>query len=91
MSCGGNMMRTAFRPFAHLVDTAAEKWLAVESAAESEREAVRTEITGSFRIGDNPELTFHGQRFLLRIFRVEAPETADDEIQVEVHKISISN
>lgn len=85
-------MRTSFQPLAHLVDAAAEKWLAAESAAESDRLAVRSEITRAFRIGDNSELTFHGLRYLLRIARREGePGDGSHEFVVEVHEIALND
>jgi hypothetical protein len=45
MSCGGNMMRMSYQPLAHLVDAAAEKWLAVEHAPEREQRVISNEIT----------------------------------------------
>ncbi|MFW2403439.1 MAG: hypothetical protein ACN4GT_01650 [Gammaproteobacteria bacterium] len=92
MSCGGSMMRASMQPLAHLVDAAAETWLAVEAAPEAERSAVRATITGQFRIGDQPELTFHGRRYILRIFHAAAPRPTDSSvIDVEVHEIAINN
>lgn len=86
------MMRTSMQPLAHLVDAAAEQWLAAEKAPEPQRRVVREEITRSFRIGDKPELTFHGQRYLLRLFHVTASSTeASSELDIEVHEISINN
>lgn len=85
------MMRTSMQPLAHLVDAVAEKWVAVEDASEQKRRAVREEITQQFRIGDNPELTFHGQRYLLRVFRAVGTSPAgSSRIHVEVHEISIT-
>lgn len=79
------------QPLAHLVDAVAEKWVAVEDAPEAERSAVRAEITDTFRIGDQPELTFHGQRYLLRVFRVMGTSPAGSSgLHVEVHEISIT-
>jgi len=80
------------QPLAHLVDAVAEKWVAVEDAPEAERSAVRAEITDTFRIGDQSELTFHGRRYLLRIFRSVAPG-ADGvfRVNVEVHEVAINN
>lgn len=91
MGCGGSMLRTSMQPLAHLVDAAAEKWLAAEDASELKRRAVREEITQQFRIGDNRELTFHGQRYLLRVFRVVGTSPAgSSESHVEVHEISVN-
>jgi hypothetical protein len=92
MSCGGSMMRTNLQPLAHLVDAAAEKWLAVADAAEQNQQSVRDEITASFRIGDNPELTFHGLRYQLCISRIAI--THPDQSQafhVHVHEIVTDN
>ncbi|TDJ46107.1 MAG: hypothetical protein E2O50_00490 [Gammaproteobacteria bacterium] len=63
------MMRTNLQPLAHLVDAAAQKWLAVADATEHNQQSVRDEIAASFRIGDNPELTFHGLRYQFCISR----------------------
>jgi hypothetical protein len=91
MSCGGNMMRTSLQPLAHLVDAAAEKWLAAEHASEQERAIVRQEITQAFRIGDRSELTFHGLRYLLSIIRSdEEPPNQPQQFLIEVHQI-VSN
>lgn len=82
------MMRTSFQPLAHLVDAAAEKWLAVEHAPESERLVVSREITESFRIGDNTELTFHGLRYLLSIMR---SDDSSLRFRIEVHEIALND
>ena len=79
------MMRTSLQPLAHLVDAAAEKWLAVETATPAERDAVRRDIAGSFNIGDRDELTFHGRRFLLTVMRV--PEGGG--YTLDVHEIAL--
>ena len=85
-------MRTSFQPLAHLVDAAAEKWLAAEHVSAQERQIVRNEITQSFRIGDNPELTFHGLRFLLSVRRYEHTKAGrPQEFCVEVHEIVLNN
>lgn len=86
------MMRTSYQPLAHLVDAAAEKWLAFEHASEHEKLVVKNEITRAFRIGDNSELTFHGLRYLLTISHSEG-EHADrpQELLVEVHEIALNN
>ena len=76
-------MRASFRPLAGLVDAAAGKWLAAEGAQEDERALVRDEIIQAFRIGDNPELTFHGLRSLLRISR------QSQRFLIEVHEIAM--
>ena len=89
MSCGGNMMRTTFQPLAHLVDAAAEKWLAVEHLTGPERDAVRDEIGAAFCIGDRDELTFHGARYLLTISRNETDPTAACDIAV--HEIALND
>jgi len=83
------MMRTNLQPLAHLVDAAAEKWLAVEDAAEHEQLRVREEITSSFGIGDNPELTFHGLRYQLCISHVQ--EMQSQALLIQVHKIVTDN
>jgi hypothetical protein len=90
MSCGGNMMRTSFQPLAHLVDAAAEKWVAAENASEREQSAVRHEITNSFRIGDNFEMTFHGIKYQLIISRCSSANSAirPREFSIRVHEIS---
>jgi hypothetical protein len=82
MSCGGSMMRTSFQPLAHLVDAAAEKWLAAESLPEHDQILVSKEITQAFRIGEKSELTFHGGRYLLTISR------NGEDLRVDVHKIT---
>ncbi|MGI9308918.1 MAG: hypothetical protein ACR2P6_06635 [Gammaproteobacteria bacterium] len=85
-------MRTSLQPLAHLVDAAAEKWLAVEHAPESEQLPVREDITHSFRIGDNPELTFHGLRFLLIISQDQDTEPGQEQAyRVEVHEIALNS
>jgi hypothetical protein len=85
MSCGGSMMRTSFQPLAHLVDAAAEQWLAAELLSEQDQLLVSNEITQAFRIGDKPELTFHGGRYLLTISH------SGKNLQVDVHKIAGNN
>jgi len=85
-------MRTNLQPLAHLVDAAAQKWLAVADATEQNQQSVRDEITASFRIGDNPELTFHGLRYPLCISRND--DTLPDQSQVfhiQVHEIVTDN
>lgn len=74
------MMRTSHQPLAHLVDNTAEKWLAAEQA--SERERLQREILCTFPLGERTELTFHGARFLLSIFREESGEC------IRVHRIA---
>ena len=92
MSCGGNMMRTSLQPLAHLVDAAAEKWLAVEHASEQKQQIVRNEITDVFRIGDKPELTFHGRQYLLSIMRCEAEQPHQSaDFLIKVHEIAQNN
>ena len=81
------MMRTSFQPLAHLVDAAAEKWVAAENASEREQSAVRHEITNSFRIGDNFEMTFHGIKYQLIISRCSSA-TRPREFSIRVHEIS---
>lgn len=83
------MMRASFQPLAHLVDAAAAKWLAAEHGSCQAKSAVRNEITRAFRIGDMPELTFHGFRYLLIISRTDRVRGgAADELRIEVHEIS---
>ncbi len=82
------MMRTNLQPLAWLVDAAAEKWLAVADAAEQIQLSVRQEITSSFHIGDNSELTFHGIRYQLCISR---NDTTDWPLDIHVHEILIDN
>ena len=88
-------MRASLQPLAHLVDAAAEKWVAVEDASTEEQLRVNQEITAAFRIGDRAELTFHGLRYLLSIIR-DYDITADNsaahtpEFRVEVHKIILN-
>jgi hypothetical protein len=88
MSCGGSMMRTNLQPLARLVDAAAEKWLAVADAAEQRRLLVRQEITSSFHIGDNSELTFHGIHYQLCISR---NDTSNWPLDIHVHEIVTDN
>ena len=86
------MMRAPYQPLAHLVDAAAEKWLAVENASEQERLIVRDEITQAFHIGEQPELTFHGSRYLLSVIRSGAQDSdRPQEFLVKVHKIAVNN
>ena len=90
MSCGGGMMRSSHQPLAHLVDAAAEKWLAVEGAPKKQQRSVTDEIISSFNIGDRPELTFHGQKYLLTISRDEGgPDDRPEAFSVEVHEIKL--
>jgi len=85
------MMRTTFQPLAHLVDAAAEKWLTVEHGNESERRAMQTEISRTFRIGDRDELTFHGARYLLTLSRSESLTTEDSSTyEIDVHQIVLN-
>ena len=90
MSCGGNMMRTSFQPLAHLVDAAAEKWRAAENATAKTQSSVRREITDSFRIGDNREMTFHGLKYQLIITRCQPRGRVlpAQEFLIKVHEIS---
>ena len=81
------MMRSPFQPLAHLIDAAAEKWLSCEDGPEPEKRLVSEEITQAFKIGDNPELTFHGQRYLLSIIR--SNPRPPDEFCIKVHKIAL--
>jgi len=85
-------MRTSFQPLAHLVDAAAEKWLAAENAPEAEKRATRDEIAQAFRIGENPRLTFHGLRYLLSVIRSEggSPDHAQQYL-IEVHEIVLGD
>ena len=83
------MMRTSFQPLAHLVDAAAEKWLAVENSARNEKVSVSREITGGFRIGDHDEMTFHGLKYQLVIKRRDlAARKLGQEFLISVHKIA---
>ena len=92
MSCGGSMMRTNLQPLAVLVDAAAEKWLAVEDAAESEQLSVREEIINGFGIGDKPELTFHGLRYQLCISQNKGiPADQAQTFHIDVHEIVTGN
>ena len=86
MSCGGSMMRTSMQPLAHLVDAAAERWLLAESAGGTEQQRVRDEIARAFQLGDKPELTFHGRKYLLTVSRGALP----DQILLDVHEIAQS-
>lgn len=83
-------MRTAHQPLAHLVDAAAQSWLAAERASDPERRAVRSEIVRAFNIGDKAELTFHGLRYLLTITHC-ADTDPSCEPGIEVHEITRSN
>ena len=86
-------MRTSYQPLAHLVDAAAEKWLAVEQAAGREQLIVSKEITQAFHIGDSSKLTFHGLRYLLSITRIienECPGRVR-EFLIEVHEIALND
>jgi len=86
------MMRASHQPLAHLVDAAAEKWLAAEQSAEREQLSITKEITQAFRIGDNSELTFHGLRYLLRIIRCESAQASESQkFRIEVHEIALHN
>ena len=87
------MMRTSFQPLAHLVDAAAEKWLAAEQLSEAERRTVHEEITASFRIGDSTSLTFHGLRYLLCISQVDAGKKPDirADLHIDVHEIVLND
>jgi predicted methyltransferase len=80
MSCGGSMMRASLAPLANLVDAAAEKWLAVEDTAIAEQRIVIADITRSFNIGDWPELSFHGQHYVLTIIRRQDENRFDIEV-----------
>jgi hypothetical protein len=82
------MMRTNLQPLAHLVDAAAEQWVAAENAAATERREVREAIMRQFRIGDQPELTFHGLRYLLTISHARAGEPG--HMRIAVHKIALN-
>lgn len=77
-------MRTSMQPLAHLVDAAAEKWLAAEASSVIEQQDVAAEITQAFRIGGKPELTFHGLRYLLTV-----SQPADtQQFGIAVHEIA---
>lgn len=85
------MMRTSHQPLAHLVDAAAEKWLAAENSSEQEQLIVTKEITQAFRIGDHSELTFHGLRYLLNIIRDEDVQSGQPpKFLIEVHEIALN-
>jgi hypothetical protein len=91
MSCDGSMMRATFQPLAHLVDAAAEMWLAVEHASESERRATQMEIGRTFFIGDRNELTFHGARYLLTLSHLDNGDTEETSVyEIEVHEIALN-
>ena len=83
-------MRSSQQPLAHLVDGAAEKWLAVEHASATEQERVSEEIIGTFSIGNRSELTFHGLRYLLSIIRGNASDS-DGLLHIKVHEIAVDN
>lgn len=82
-------MRSSHQPLAHLVDAAAETWLAAEPLSAGEQRIARDEITQAFRIGDNARLTFHGLRYLLTITRVtgDAGIGPAGQLQIDVHEI----
>ena len=85
------MMRASHQPLAHLVDAAAEKWLAAEHASEREQRIARDDITQAFRIGDKSELTFHGLRYLLTILRSEDEDSGlPQEFRIKVHEIALN-
>ena len=85
-------MRTNLQPLAVLVDAAAEKWLAVEGATESEQLPVREEIINGFGIGDKPELTFHGLRYQLCISQnTGIPADQPQAFHIDVHEIVTGN
>ena len=85
------MMRKSHQPLAHLVDAAAEKWLAAEHASEQERLSVRNEIRGAFQIGERSELTFHGLRYLLTVKRNEDEQSRRaSAFRIEVHEIALN-
>ena len=85
------MMRASHQPLAHLVDAAAEKWLAAEHASEREQRSARDDITQAFRIGDKSELTFHGLRYLLTILRSEHEDSGrPQEFRIKVHEIALN-
>ena len=84
MSCGGGMLRTSHQPLAHLVDQAAERWLAVEHRATDERRAASADITDSFNIGDNERMTFHGLRYLLTVINTGPARP----YRIEIHAIA---
>jgi hypothetical protein len=99
MSCGGNMMRMSHQPLAHLVDGAAERWLAVAAASSAEQLIVRKEIIAAFPLGERAELTFHGLRYLLTIYSAAEHDNNDTsrssqtdtiERRIKVHRIAIA-
>lgn len=79
-------MRAPFQPLAVLVDAIAEKWRTAEKLPVAEQSAVRDEILQSFNIGDKPELTFHGEKFLLTIKR----SPGQGGVCIDIHEISRS-
>ena len=81
------MMRTNVQPLAHLVDAAAETWLAADALGTAERNRVETEITRKFHIGDLDELTFHGLRYQLTITRDGEASSNSNKLTVGVHEI----
>lgn len=82
------MMRSTFQPLALLVDAAAEKWLAAESASGSERQIVEQDIVARFQPGDHEEMTFHGQKYLLTIRKQQTTTSAAQRLSVAVHEIA---
>ena len=84
-------MRSSHQPLAHLVDAAAEQWLAAEHAPENEKLIVGKEIAGAFRISDNSRLTFHGLRYLLSISHNQNQGSGrTPEFLIEVHEIALN-
>lgn len=85
------MMRTSHQPLAHLVDAAAQKWLAAAQLTADQQRILHTEITQAFRIGDNARLTFHGLRYLMTIARVTDTDGVgpDAEVRIHVHEIAL--
>ncbi|MGI9329950.1 MAG: hypothetical protein ACR2QB_04475 [Gammaproteobacteria bacterium] len=85
------MMRTSHQPLAHLVDAAAQKWLAAAQLTANQQSILHTEITQAFRIGDNPRLTFHGLRYLMTIARETGNNEIgpDAELRIHVHEIAL--
>ena len=80
-------MRAGQQPLAHLVDAAAVRWLEAEHASLAEKSALRDEITGLFGLGDRPEITYHGLRYLLTVSRDE-PTDEHSLLHIDVHEIA---
>ena len=90
-------MRTSLKPLAHLVDAAAEQWLAAEHESPQRQLDVSNQIANSFRLGERSELTFHGIEYILTLERISQEDVAShfpssgnfgDNTRITVHKIA---